>query len=104
LLKEKRDVSSDTLIPDSSYPYRVHRPVTRPTFSTHNDPVDTIKWKGFDWSKERFNRQEPDDGWNVPKMIDTPSIVGIFYRNALPHIGWPRKLRSEVCQSLSSLG
>ena len=59
--------------------------MTRSTFSTDNGPVDTVKWKGFDRSKERFKRQEPDDGWNFPKMIDTPGIVGIFYRNAFTY-------------------
>ena len=91
-------------IADFNDPALIHRARAGAGFAANNDPIDPGEIKVRQRAEQRLNRQKLYFRRGVSEPSDPAKPVIVFHSDAHPHIPGPRELRSNLAQTICSLG
>lgn len=102
LFEKERYVLINARIANCSRPFSLHRPVSRPTLTTNNRPMNTVKVQGFNRANQRFKRNEPRLGSALTQVVNSANYAFVFNARSHPYVVSPRAF--PLCGSLRALG
>src|SRR5206468_1787512 len=91
-------------IPQVPYPLRVTGTRSLATFPTRNEPVDPVQSQRRQWSQEWLSTDEAHSCRHRSQGIRSSDQAILFDAHSHPHVGRPRKPRTQVAQAPCPLG